>query len=111
MAFDWSARLVANSNLNGLIGGVQAVILGDGLAIQRASVQTSKVAKVVNQRMGPPIFDVIVELGRNNKHEWKVITEPCEAVDAILNGDHYSYELRTRNPETFEMSMVRHSDG
>lgn len=105
--------LVANSDLNGLIGGVQAVTLGDALAIHRASglLQASKVGKIVTQRVGPPIFDVIIELDRNNKYAWKVITEPGQAVDAILNGDHYSYELRSRNPETFEMSLVPHTDG
>lgn len=107
--------LVANSDLNGLIGGVQAVTLGDGLlAIHRASMQAlvqSSVEKVVAQRVGPPIFDVIIELDMNNKDVWKVITEPCEAVDAVLNGDHYSYELRFRNTETFEMFMNRYSDG
>jgi stage III sporulation protein SpoIIIAA len=103
--------LVANAGLNGLIGGVQAVTIGDGLAKQRASAKTSKIEKVVTQRVGPPIFDIIIELDRNNKHEWKVITEPSEAVDAILNGDPYSYELRSRNPDTFDMSLVRHSEG
>ena len=109
--------LVDNPELVGLLGGVKAVTLGDGLATRRAALREMELNtvvdmnKIITQRVGSPTFDLIVEVHRGNRHEWKVIDDPAKAVDDILEGRTYSYQLRQRNPETGDMFMKRHKDG
>ena len=54
-------NLVQNPTLSDLIGGIQAVTLGDIEARRR------RTQKTVLERKAPPTFDVLVEIqGRNN---------------------------------------------
>lgn len=54
--------LVRNSQLNGLVGGVETVTLGDSLALK-----TNGGSKLQTQRKGSAIFDAVVEL---QKGDW-----------------------------------------
>ena len=55
-------------------------------------------SKVAQQRSGPPVFDVIIELIQGNLHEWKVIKDVARAVDNILAGKEFKAEIRRRDP-------------
>eukprot|EP00957_Ditylum_brightwellii_P186424 14193686-Ditylum_brightwellii.AAC.1 len=54
-------------------------------------------SKTKAQRMGEPTFDVIVEVRRGEKHEWRITRDAKVAVDAILDGQKYKAELRSRD--------------
>ncbi len=103
--------LVQNPELVGLVGDVKTVTLGDGFATQRAASKKTSFDKVITQRVGSPIFDVIVEVRRGAFHDWRLITETAKAVDAILNGDSFSYQRRSRDPNTFDMTLIHRTDG
>ena len=54
------------------------------------------VSKLRAQRRGPPIFDVVIELTRDNRHEWQVVLHTASAVDSILAHGHYAAQIRNR---------------
>jgi len=83
--------LVRNSELSGLVGGVDSVTVGD-----RAANQRYNGSKLRTQRKGPPIFDVIIELEKGNLNEWKVVAPCSAAVDSILNNLNGSYQAEIR---------------
>ncbi|KAJ1461897.1 hypothetical protein M885DRAFT_432156, partial [Pelagophyceae sp. CCMP2097] len=61
-------KLVKNGQLNGLVGGIMSVTLGDVEAKAEASRHGDDVpSKLKAQRAGAPVFDVIVELRRGAK--------------------------------------------
>lgn len=105
-------RLIKNKELCGLVGGIEHVTMGDDMAKQearrkqeRASKQDGEnrsfsVSKTKVQRGGEPTFEVIVEVRRGARHEWRIITDSARAVDSILDGLRYKAQLRTRDPET-----------
>jgi hypothetical protein len=69
-------NLLSNPTLSDLIGGIQAVTLGDDEARRRGTQKT------VLERKAPPTFDVLVEI-----HAWQtlaVYTDVAAAVDALL---------------------------
>ncbi|KAL7576599.1 hypothetical protein ACA910_018086 [Epithemia clementina (nom. ined.)] len=105
-------KLVQNQELCGLVGGVQQVILGDGMAAKEAlrrdpsgSREGLAFAKVKVERATDPTFDVIVELRRGLFDEWIVVTDVAKAVDSILDGRLYKAERRMRNSETGELEL------
>ncbi|MBC8161250.1 MAG: AAA family ATPase [Roseiflexaceae bacterium] len=84
-------NLMINPTLSDLIGGIQAVTLGDDEARRRGTQKT------VLERKAPPTFDILVEI-----QSWdKVIVYPdvASAVDAILRGEDPQAELRERNAD------------
>jgi stage III sporulation protein SpoIIIAA len=94
-------KLVKNKQLKGLIGGVEAVTLGDEAAKAEAKshgASAGSMQKIKTQRAGPPIFDVIVELRRGEQHAWKVVLNSADAVDSILDGCCYLFQRRIRDP-------------
>jgi hypothetical protein len=94
-------KLVKNKQLTGLIGGVEAVTLGDEAAKAEAKshgASAGSMQKIKTQRAGPPIFDVIVELRRGEQHAWKVVLNSADAVDSILDGCCYLFQRRIRDP-------------
>ena len=102
--------LVENSELNGLIGGVQEVTLGDEQArAYQTKYDKTEFSKLVKQRAGKPLFDVIVELNPNDFNEWTVVKDVGSAVDDILVGNKYSAEIRRRegNTEYYTKETVR----
>lgn len=52
--------------------------------------------QIQTQRAGAPIFDTIIELKRGDVNEWSIIKDVAAAVDALLSGDSYEVERRTR---------------
>jgi len=93
--------LVENAELNGLIGGVEEVTLGDEAAREyQRNHEKSEFSKIVKQRAGKPLFDVIVELHPDTFNEWTVVKNVSTAVDDILVGKQYSAEIRRREGKT-----------
>lgn len=84
-------NLMINPTLSDLIGGIQAVTLGDDEARRRGTQKT------VLERKAPPTFDILVEI-----QSWdKVLVYPdvAAAVDALLRSEDSPAELRERNDD------------
>lgn len=82
-------NLMQNPTLSDLIGGIQAVTLGDEEARRRGTQKT------VLERKAPPTFDVVVEI-----QDWNhvvVHTDVAETVDSLLRGFAIPGEVRTRD--------------
>ena len=94
-------KLMKNPELNGLVGGVTSVLMGDAMAKEMAQKRGSnEVHKMKAQRGGEPTFDVVIEVRRGALHEWRVTTDIAKAVDSILEGEEYKVQQRVRDPET-----------
>jgi len=84
-------NLVQNPTLSDLIGGIQAVTLGDVEARRR------RTQKTVLERKAPPTFDVLVEI-----QGWSSVaihTDVTDAVDRMLRGYSTTIEERTLDSE------------
>ncbi len=84
-------NLMVNPTLSDLIGGIQAVTLGDEEARRRGTQKT------VLERKAPPTFDVLVEI-----QGWDsviVYNDVAAAVDAILRAEELYPELRSRDAD------------
>jgi stage III sporulation protein SpoIIIAA len=81
------SSLVHNPDLNGLLGGLETVILSD-----QSVRNTDK--KVRTQRAGPSTFDVILELSRARHGEVHIIRNVDQTVDQVLQGKPYTVEVR-----------------
>lgn len=84
-------NLLVNPTLSDLIGGIQAVTLGDEEARRRGTQKT------VLERKAPPTFDVLVEI-----HGWDkvyVYGDVATAVDALLRQEEPLPELRSRDAD------------
>lgn len=84
-------NLMVNPTLSDLIGGIQAVTLGDDEARRRGTQKT------VLERKQPPTFDVLVEI--RNWDDVIVYTNVAEAVDALLRGESPAAEQRNRTAD------------
>ena len=82
-------NLLLNPTLADLVGGIQAVTLGDEEARRRGTQKT------VLERKAPPTFDVLVE--QQSWREVIVHRDVAGAVDALLRGQALSSEQRTRD--------------
>ncbi|MDE5094380.1 MAG: AAA family ATPase, partial [Trichodesmium sp. St11_bin5] len=80
-------NLVKNPTLSDLIGGIQAVTLGDDEARRRSSQKT------VLERKAPPTFEIAVEM--LERHRWVVHEQVADTVDALLRGKKPNPEVRT----------------
>lgn len=112
-------KLLKNKDLRGLVGGVEVVTMGDAMAKEEAQRKEKaaaeqdgnkggvsfSVSKTKAQRSAEPTFEVIVEVRRGARNEWKVTTDSAKAVDAILDGFKYKAQLRIRDPETGHMFL------
>ncbi|MBK9942948.1 MAG: AAA family ATPase [Kouleothrix sp.] len=84
-------NLMSNPTLSDLIGGIQAVTLGDEEARRRGTQKT------VLERKAPPTFDVLVEI-----QSWdrvSVYSDVASAVDSLLRGEEPQAELRSRDAD------------
>jgi stage III sporulation protein SpoIIIAA len=84
-------NLFTNPTLSDLIGGIQAVTLGDDEARRRGTQKT------VLERKSPPTFDMLVEI-----QSWDsvvVFTDVALAVDAMLRGEPPTIEQRGRDAD------------
>ena len=99
-------NLMSNPTLSDLIGGIQAVTLGDEEARRRGTQKT------VLERKAPPTFDILVEI-----QSWDrvaVYSDVASAVDSILRGDEPLAELRSRDADgqiSVESGQVMPLDG
>ncbi len=91
-------NLLKNPTLSDLIGGIQAVTLGDEEARRRASQKT------VLERKAPPTFEIAVEM--HERHRWVVHDSVAEIVDTLLRGRQPTTQVRTVN-EAGKVTIVR----
>jgi stage III sporulation protein SpoIIIAA len=84
-------NLLKNPTLSDLIGGIQAVTLGDDEARRRASQKT------VLERKAPPTFEIAVEM--QERHRWVVHDSVAEIVDTLLRGRQPTPQVRTVNQQ------------
>ncbi|MCD6359726.1 MAG: AAA family ATPase [Armatimonadetes bacterium] len=79
-------NLMSNPMLEDLIGGIQAVTLGDDEAKRRGTQKT------VLERKAPPTFDTLIEIA--DMHVLAIHHDVAEAVDALLLGAPVTAEIR-----------------
>jgi stage III sporulation protein SpoIIIAA len=94
-------NLMMNPTLSDLIGGIQAVTLGDDEARRRGTQKT------VLERKAPPTFDVIIEI--LDKDKLAIHHNVQETVDRLLRSQQPRPEIRVRNP-LGEIEIVQQSD-
>jgi stage III sporulation protein SpoIIIAA len=80
-------NLIKNPTLSDLIGGIQAVTLGDDEARRRGSQKT------VLERKAPPTFDIAVEM--LERQRWVVHESVADTVDTLLRGRQPSPQTRS----------------
>jgi stage III sporulation protein SpoIIIAA len=79
-------NLMVNPTLSDLIGGIQAVTLGDEEARRRGTQKT------ILERKAPPTFDIIVEI--QDRDRVAIHPDVVAAVDAALRGQTAAVETR-----------------
>ncbi len=80
-------NLIKNPTLSDLVGGIQAVTLGDDEARRRGSQKT------VLERKAPPTFEIAVEM--SERQRWVVHESVADMVDSLLRGRQPSPQVRT----------------
>jgi stage III sporulation protein SpoIIIAA len=91
-------NLLKNPTLSDLVGGIQAVTLGDDEARRRASQKT------VLERKAPPTFEIAIEM--QERQRWIVHDSVAEMVDMLLRNRQPSPQLRTVTAEG-KVSIIR----
>ncbi|HEY9649355.1 MAG TPA: R3H domain-containing nucleic acid-binding protein [Coleofasciculaceae cyanobacterium] len=91
-------NLIKNPTLSDLVGGIQAVTLGDDEARRRGSQKT------VLERKAPPTFDIAVEM--LERQRWVVHESVADTVDALLRNHQPNPQVRTVS-ETGEVIITR----
>jgi len=79
-------NVMLNPTLSDLVGGIQAVTLGDEEAKRR------RTQKTILERKSPPTFDIVVEI--QDRYRVAVHPDVSEAVDAALRGQLSTTEIR-----------------
>ncbi|MEB3192335.1 MAG: R3H domain-containing nucleic acid-binding protein [Snowella sp.] len=79
-------NLIKNPTLSDLVGGIQAVTLGDEEARRRGSQKT------VLERKAPPTFAIAVEM--LERQRWVVHPEVAQTIDMLLRGKEPSLQVR-----------------
>jgi nucleoside-triphosphatase THEP1 len=83
-------NLMKNPTLSDLVGGIQAVTLGDDEARRRGSQKT------VLERKAPPTFAIGVEM--LERQRWVIHENVADSVDQLLRSREPNPEVRTVNP-------------
>ncbi len=91
-------NLIKNPTLSDLVGGIQAVTLGDDEARRRGSQKT------VLERKAPPTFEIAVEM--LERQRWVVHETVAETVDDLLRGRQPNPQIRTAT-ETGNVTITR----
>ncbi len=94
-------NLMKNPTLADLIGGIQAVTLGDDEARRRGSQKT------VLERKSPPTFAIAIEMLERQK--WVVHEEVADAIDSLLRGRQPNQQIRSIS-DTGEV-IIAHESG
>lgn len=79
-------NLMKNGELVGLIGGIEAVILGDSAAKEMAKQQNdqaNEIKKTKLERKGAATFGMLIEL--REKENWNIFHDVEKSVDQMLN--------------------------
>jgi len=79
-------NLIKNPTLSDLVGGIQAVTLGDDEARRRGSQKT------VLERKAPPTFEIAVEM--QDRQSWVVHEDVAATVDYLLRGKEPVLQIR-----------------
>ncbi|MDP5123706.1 MAG: AAA family ATPase, partial [Cyanobium sp. MAG_04] len=79
-------NLIKNPTLSDLVGGIQAVTLGDEEARRR------RTQKTVLERAAEPTFAMAVEM--HSRHRWHVHRDVARTVDMLLRGQGVRPEIR-----------------
>ncbi len=93
-------NLIKNPTLSDLVGGIQAVTLGDEEARRRGSQKT------VLERKAPPTFEIAVEM--LERQRWVIHENTADTVDNLLRGRQPNPQVRTVS-ETGEVKITRSS--
>ncbi|WP_071189266.1 R3H domain-containing nucleic acid-binding protein [Trichormus sp. NMC-1] len=101
-------NLIKNPTLSDLVGGIQAVTLGDDEARRRGSQKT------VLERKAPPTFEIAVEM--LERQRWVVHESVADTVDTLLRGRQASPQTRTVDEQgkvaiTRQLSVVNGRGG
>ena len=80
-------NLIKNPTLCDLVGGIQAVTLGDEEARRRGSQKT------VLERKAPPTFEIAVEM--LERQRWVIHEDVAQTVDNLLRGREPAPQVRT----------------
>ena len=91
-------NLIKNPTLADLVGGIQAVTLGDEEARRRRSQKT------VLERKAPPTFQIAVEM--LERQRWVVHESVADTVDSLLRGRQAEPQVRTVS-ETGKVTVTR----
>ncbi len=91
-------NLIKNPTLSDLVGGIQAVTLGDDEARRRGSQKT------VLERKAPPTFEIAVEM--LERQRWVVHECVADMVDNLLRGRQANPQVRTVD-ENGKVTMTR----
>lgn len=94
-------NIIQNPTLSDLVGGIEVVTLGDEEAKKRGT------RKSVLERASKPTFDICIEIV--DKYTVNVHKNVANSVDAILYGQPIAPELRVRNKETDEVTILERS--
>ena len=88
-------NLLMNPTLSDLLGGIQAVTLGDDEARRR------RTQKTVLERKAPPTFETLVEI--HTRDRFSVYLDTASVVDAFLRGRTVQPEIRVRDSEGYRV--------
>ncbi|MGF1494533.1 MAG: R3H domain-containing nucleic acid-binding protein [Microcoleaceae cyanobacterium] len=91
-------NLMKNPTLADLIGGIQAVTLGDDEARRRGSQKT------VLERKAPPTFGIAIEMLERDR--WTVHESVANTIDSLLRGLRPLTQVRTMN-DTGEVEIIQ----
>ena len=91
-------NLIKNPTLSDLVGGIQAVTLGDDEARRRGSQKT------VLERKAPPTFEIAVEM--LERQRWVIHEIVADTVDDLLRGRQPNPQVRTVN-ENGKVAITR----
>ncbi|XLQ12516.1 MAG: AAA family ATPase [cyanobacterium endosymbiont of Epithemia adnata isolate EadnSB Bon19] len=80
-------NLIKNPTLSDLVGGIQAVILGDEEARRRGSQKT------ILERKAPPTFEIAIEM--LERQRWVIHEDVSQTVDLLLRGGKPTPQIRT----------------
>ena len=94
-------NLMKNPTLADLIGGIQAVTLGDDEARRRGSQKT------VLERKSPPTFAIAIEMLERQK--WVVHEQVADSIDSLLRGRQPNQQIRSIS-DTGEV-IIAHESG
>ncbi|TPX34359.1 hypothetical protein SmJEL517_g03023 [Synchytrium microbalum] len=87
-------NVLKNPTLRPLLGGVQAVILGDKESLRRGTSNPKKlpVHKTQLERAGEPTFGIVVEVIQRNR--WRIYANVSNTIDEMLVGNDPIIEER-----------------